>query len=912
LSLSKEEGDDLIYTLGDDSTITLSNGSYVRLALRATNGAGLSTIGYSNGIILDTSKPEIPTVELGIVDGDEGFVTLNYLLDEEVNLTLSAEDYESDISQYSYEAVIYSDGDWVSLGEESWVDKSEGETVQTSVPTEEEDLADYDVLYYRATAYNNTGDPSTMAGYSNGAVNYQDVSLLVDGVAQGSNGTVLVTWDVQDDIPLEEIYISLEPLYESTYSVEETTIDGSLTSYSFTDVPDGYYRAQLRCKAVYGTVSDEETWTNTVLVDSEAPVLSDFSYDDYVYDYLDYGFTMEDSLSGVTGYRYRVGTVGQPDLLTGGWVTVDSTASEISESLSIEDDLAGGVDGLYSADGVILSVQVVDRSGNWSAVTYSDPIIVDNTAPAAPVVQMELTLEIDQDLTGYEEESYTRDNSYIVSSGAIENLLIDSLDEESGLAGYYWAVQSVDDESDPVWSSLVSLDEETVEEGVFEADLDSSESLIMADGESYLVYIKTENQVGLVSEAGVSGALLADLTAPLFTIDGENSGVGYEEGIIIFNGTDSVVLADVEETSDILILDYTWTNDESETLSEGTSYYFGRENFTGLSVPFEPEDEADSGNYDLTVTLSDSGGYETTLTQTVRLNASPVLSVSELSTNPMRPLEWDVWSDLYDVDGIDEVSLTISDYEDNTVDQVDLASGTIYTIELGHPDSTPYAQESTYTLTVVSTDSYGQSSESEVTLTIYNTTAGLLYTDEYWSGEHWLTALVTVPEDLTLTVAEESSILMSLTDEDDPPGLFIEGTLTHEGSAVYEWDGDQSGYWQGIYIQGEATLDDITVREAERGIVLDSDLVTDLEGISFEENLIGLHLLGLSPEIRDCSFEDNVHYGIKEDGECEPQFRDNTFSGNGYDYYDSELTVLDGDDLTTMNSNTGPGAGNGR
>ncbi len=904
LTLTKGEGDDIIYTLSDGSELTLDNGSHVRMALRVTNRAGLSTVGYSNGIILDTSKPEIPIVKLGIVDEGD-FVSLNYLLDEDLNLSFSSLDLESDISEYAYEPVFYEEGQWKSLGDEVRVYKADGEIIAETVP---ETLDDYEVLYYKVSAYNNTGDASTMPGYSNGAANYNDVPVITDAVGQASDGTIMVTWNVENDIPLEAVYLELEPLFGSSYTVSEMTVSGSLRTYCFTDVPDGFYRARLTCKAVYGTVSDTEVVSNAIVVDSDAPLVSAFQYDAYVYDTLNYSFAMADSLSGIAGYRYRVGTVGQPDLLTQGWVVKNTSAAVISGSISIEDELSGGIDSLNPADGVLLSVQAVDRCGNWSDISYSNPIIIDRTAPATPTVSMNRVVEVDQELTGADLESYTRDNDYIVSSTEIGNLIINSLDGESGLKSYRWAVRATDDTSDLTWSDFILLDGDSIESSTIEASLDTEGILLMEDNLTYRTYIETRNQVGLVSEWGVSGDFLADFTAPLFEIDGENSGVGYVNGKVIVNGTDSVTLTDVVEESDILIMDYSWDNADGEVVSEGTAYYFGRENFSAITVPFELPEGSDNGNYELTVTLKDSGGFATTKTQSLRYNAAPVVTVSELSTNPKRPLAWDVWSSVYDADGVTEVSLEVLDYQGEIVDQSEISAGLDYTIELGHPDSTPLAQHSVYTLAVTATDGFGQTSTNEVTLNIYNTSEGLLYTNEYWSDGHWLTGLVTIPEGLGLTVADGASIKMNLTDEDDAPGLLVEegATLSHEGSATYEWGSEQSSYWQGIFMKGEGDLNGITISGASRGIILDSESVISLQNINFDGNLIGLHLLGYSPEIQDCTFTNNVYYGVKEEGDCTPSLSGNTFSENGYDYYDSEETVMDGDQAEGMSA-----AGNG-
>ena len=111
--------------------------------------------------------------------------------------------------------------------------------------------------------------------------------------------------------------------------------------------------------------------------------------------------------------------------------------------------------------------------------------------------------------------------------------------------------------------------------------------------------------------------------------------------------------------------------------------------------------------------------------------------------------------------------------------------------------------------------------------------------------------------------------------------------------------------WAGLEIEGEADLDNITIRDAARGITLKSDKVETINGTTFEDNRIGLHLLGVPPLISGCSFIGNEFYGIKEDDGCLPVVKDNLFQNNGYDYYDLDLTVLSADELNNLDSNTG-------
>ena len=106
-------------------------------------------------------------------------------------------------------------------------------------------------------------------------------------------------------------------------------------------------------------------------------------------------------------------------------------------------------------------------------------------------------------------------------------------------------------------------------------------------------------------------------------------------------------------------------------------------------------------------------------------------------------------------------------------------------------------------------------------------------------------------------------------------------------------------------IQGDSDLEGITVRDAYSGITLLSGDVATIDNCRLEENMIGIHLYGRSPLIRNCHFLRNESYGLKEDALAAPVMVDNRFIANGYAYYDLLETVIGAEELNRMDGNSG-------
>ena len=120
-TLSNDEDD---WTFLDSSTLSrgkhqivfedsnrLNNGESVVLAVKAENGAGLSKIKYSNGIVIDIDKPSIAAIT--IYEGIEDQI-VNYTSDDFLMVKADVSDYTSNVPKVIYQRGEYINGVWTN------------------------------------------------------------------------------------------------------------------------------------------------------------------------------------------------------------------------------------------------------------------------------------------------------------------------------------------------------------------------------------------------------------------------------------------------------------------------------------------------------------------------------------------------------------------------------------------------------------------------------------------------------------------------------------------------------------------------------------------------------------------------------------------------------------------------------
>jgi hypothetical protein len=192
--------------------------------------------------------------------------------------------------------------------------------------------------------------------------------------------------------------------------------------------------------------------------------------------------------------------------------------------------------------------------------------------------------------------------------------------------------------------------------------------------------------------------------------------------------------------------------------------------------------------------------------------------------------------------------------------------------------------------------------------------SGEITENEVWDVNQTRSSMVTIHSGASLEIA--AGVQVTFLDESDPPpGLYIApgggigivvepgGRLQMDPGSVIQPTGWTAGtepgsgwvYWQGIIGQGEVDITSATIRGALRGVVATGDSTVTITGASFVACRTGVHAIGTgaNPAISSSSFIASDRYAIKEDEGAVPSVTDSIFSGNAYDYYDIDLTVVD-------------------
>jgi len=189
------------------------------------------------------------------------------------------------------------------------------------------------------------------------------------------------------------------------------------------------------------------------------------------------------------------------------------------------------------------------------------------------------------------------------------------------------------------------------------------------------------------------------------------------------------------------------------------------------------------------------------------------------------------------------------------------------------------------------------------------TSRGTLYEDEiWWSGIHYITGDVIVPEGLTLTIEPDTQVI-SLTDG-SKPALIIRGEMTSGTGSSFTASTGTTGDWRGIIVEGMAAMEGATISQAERGLTALNGASVTLTDCVFSLNTVGIHAYNANPTVGGCKFLNNIEYGIKEDEGGRPAVTDSMFTGNGIDYYRETLTEITMDELNGIEGNSGNQEGN--
>jgi PKD repeat protein len=270
--------------------------------------------------------------------------------------------------------------------------------------------------------------------------------------------------------------------------------------------------------------------------------------------------------------------------------------------------------------------------------------------------------------------------------------------------------------------------------------------------------------------------------------------------------------------------------------------------------------------------------------QRIRVNAAPIITLTEIDTTPGRPVE--LSAGVYDPDGDAPFSYRW-DFGDGSAP----GYGESPVHSYFHTDL--INQETVYTMSLTVTDSGGKSAVMQATVKVHNTTSGRLYTDEHWSGTHTITGSILVPGGITLYTSPSTEVRVSGNPVDGyNHRITVEGTLLPGTGTSFSMTEGRNELWNGLYVRGQAGLSNVTIQNAHFALTITETAEITVTGSVFRNNETGIHILGRDSTITGCVFENNSVYAIKEDAGAEPHVTDCTFKNNLYDYYDDERTVI--------------------
>lgn len=846
------------------------NGALLQIVIKKVNAAGLSTFRYSDGVTLDSTAGKIIRA---IFTENDGLEQKYYTKSNNVNIWIQGNDEESGVAKVEAELGYYEEGHWVTSNNGELVDfsvESNNLRVEAVLPFDENTDADK-TFGYKLVWYNNANIPSENF-YTRELVYYPGVPTITDLYAEVSGDKIRATWSSEYRVPFESGKINLikvDGTNDEVILTEEIENDNRTYDISLANLTDGDYRVELTVSDVANGNSNVEV-SDIFTLDRTAPVIETIDEDIFVSNTLNYIFSANESIAQ---YKFRI----KPINSSSDWILAENVGSLINiESY----DLTGisNYDSLHNSY-LDFTVQFCDLYGNWSE-EYKNIVKVDLTPPTTPVVSKskDSSLGLLSDLFNF-------------SVTSMDNILWESEDDISGLKSFEYIVYPEGSiYEDDSWTSVTFNNTDSFDLTIGNRSFNH--------GDEYKVAIRSLNGSGLYSDVGVSGTIFADLEAPSGRIN-DDSLIIDDSGDYLINGSQDITFS-VDDDSDLVKATVSLYTPQGELLRVYDPVLLDSSKSSEFSQTIEPEED-NYGDYTIEIELVDAGYNSTIVTEVIRYNSPPYIlqTPPDLVLNPMRPYELLGHDWFTDTDGLINIEYTIWDGDLDILSKEGLNS---VEIALSHKNSSD--SQTDYTIKVAAYDKYGAMTEETYPLTIVNTSYGSLYTDETWSGEHLITGSIIIPEDITLTVAGAAvTIETGPVSEEEHPGITINGTLTHTGEVSYSSTYDN---WGGFMVNNSLIMSNVSISDANRGLIINTDETVIISDCEFDSNTIGVHTVtGSNVSIINSDFSNNLYYGIKEEEGTDPLVTGNNFSGNGYDYYDYDLSVINPEEINNLDNNTG-------
>lgn len=668
--------------------LCLIQGKTYYIAVKAVNNAGDESVGFSNGILIDTTAPDPPQA----IDSGDYSLSQNSL-----QATLLASDSQSGISGYKVSLGTLDDPKSIIADQDVFADSGREDLSLNSLFLEEGK-----VYFFTISATNNA--------------NLTSIEVMSDGIMVDSKTPVVSAVQVQGRYLSDPSRIvfdwqtnpSPSGIIYAQYAItndpngvnlswQDLDLSGTKTVTGLSLIDDGTYYVFVRVQNRAQAENARDTWSlpvrsNPITIDQTPPKIIKITTPagGYTSQHFPLQWEAGDTGSGIVEYRYAVGCDRGATDLTGGWVSFETNQTSVS---FYRDDLPLG-----DKHTCYISVKAKNGAGLWSEVYRSDAIVTDLTLPE--VVHLEYG------------------SAYYNAEDARKGINIPwaASDPETGITAYRIAIVKATDNAPLTGSQRVATSEPS---GTI-----TLTKLIFDEGQTYHIAMQVQNGVGDWSEVKYSNGFKVDTTPPVLTIKEAAPELVTNSGQLTLTLTSSEPAAAIfklvcpdgrEETQTINILtpaEYTF----NQSL-EGT--------YTLRLIPTDP-----------------AGNLGTTVTQFIRLNARPTANigpdqtVTKGATIHFKP-------EVKDSDGT--IVEYLWDFGDGQT-SADAKPSHVFT-EVGIYPVTLMVKDNDGKWS-----DYPDGVKAKCSVTVTNTYSGILQLNEDWEGTITISGDVTVPRGVTLTV----------------------------------------------------------------------------------------------------------------------------------------------------------------
>lgn len=903
-----------------DSTwfMDIEEGETIYFAVKAVNKAGLESIGISNGIIKDSTRPDISFVKLTAESGGgAGDMEVNYInRRNDLGLYIAARENESNIVDYVGERGGYDEnGDWTRLGE---VMNEAISSIPISLPAE---TVSGDIIFFRGYCTDEAGNNSEY-GYT-GGVMYDESRPVVFNIHGVVSGDMLhFDWDAGNSLsPVREYTVQLvgSGITWTSLVTKEKRVSFN-TGTEGLNLQDDFYELRVSAINMAGNTSEETAKSGLVMVDRTPAEITNISNDPFTSKKISFDITALENLSRIEEFQYAVGTVENPTALSGKWVSRITGSSTIAGRINFA-DLPGGTEGIQDTSRLYVKVRVKNSAGLWSEEAAGNPTVVDKTPADVGSFRVDKALRLGEAVLV---EDADMAYAYTNNPGSIRNILFEAADGESGVIGYRLALVGVSDPNQVIPESAWKVWANINEPGAATDYLDFNTilgGLSLVDNGQYYLALQVQNGSYDYSGTYISNVVLADFTPPVIAFD-ITELLKDTDNRVIYNDNAVSIGYDISEyKSEKVVIQFSTVDPQGFLVNDYAvriqdTPYNGTDVFTFL---FPDPENLPYGTHVLKAAVTDAAGNRVAdAAQTLlRVNRPPTIILPAINTTPGRPNPvhgndpgWVKDTDTTaDNESLSDYPLT---YEWSWGDGTGTSSNAESIHEYYH--SAPENQITEYTLSLKVTDFYGKSATAETAVKVLNTTSGKLHCDEYWNsndlyhgGSYKINGSIEVPPDIVLIIEEGNLVeVVGTPGQGAAFNIDVAGSIFVGESTEFRLaEGQPYPFWDGIRVTGFCEMNNVTIRGAERGLTLTDTAEAEIEALKFIRNRIGLHLIGCSPPIIGHTFIESLAYGIKEDNGADPVVADCHFSGNTFDYYDQYLTVMDYIELNTAPGNSG-------